>query len=168
MIDPIRSGSVPVPQKPLTTPPPQPVAATVPQQPSTTPVQASAQLPAQDRTPRLSDEVDISNEAQARSLRQQGMSIPEIALQLRLDLQRSTGFFPRTRDPNRPKSKARIARAFLFADTPLPRPYSWARRSRPFMNISLRPPRRSRKNRRSKASIIGTALSTRDVPTAVI
>jgi len=41
-----------------------------------------------------SDTVQLSDEAQARSMRQNGMSIPDIALQLRLDIKTVTGFFP--------------------------------------------------------------------------
>ena len=40
------------------------------------------------------DTVQLSDEAQARALRQNGMSIPDIALQLRLDIKTVTGFFP--------------------------------------------------------------------------
>jgi hypothetical protein len=41
-----------------------------------------------------SDTVQLSDEAQARSMRQNGVSIPDIALQLRLDIKTVTGFFP--------------------------------------------------------------------------
>jgi hypothetical protein len=42
------------------------------------------------------DTVNLSHQAQARSMRQQGLSIPEIALQLRLDVKTVTGFFPKS------------------------------------------------------------------------
>jgi hypothetical protein len=89
MVDPIRTGGVPSNiSTPTPTAAPQPIQARseVPAQP----VQAKADMP------QKADTVQISNEAQARSLRQQGMSIPEIALQLRLDLKTVTGFFPQS------------------------------------------------------------------------
>jgi predicted transposase YdaD len=38
--------------------------------------------------------VELSQQAQAQLLRQQGMGIPQIALQLRLDVKTVTSFFP--------------------------------------------------------------------------
>jgi DNA-binding NarL/FixJ family response regulator len=76
MVDPVRPAGTPANT-------PKPAAA--PQ-----PVQAKAEIPPK------TDSVQISSEAQARSLRQQGMSIPEIALQLRLDVKTVTGYFPQS------------------------------------------------------------------------
>ncbi|MFI5369581.1 MAG: hypothetical protein ACHQ1F_11290 [Spirochaetia bacterium] len=61
-----------------------------------TPSKASVQQAAVPTKPDLakSDTVQLSDEAQARSMRQNGMSIPDIALQLRLDIKTVTGFFP--------------------------------------------------------------------------
>jgi len=89
MVEPIRTGgATPNISAPTPTAAAQPIQArsAVPAQP----VQAKADMP------QNADTVQISNEAQARSLRQQGMSIPEIALQLRLDLKTVTGFFPQS------------------------------------------------------------------------
>jgi hypothetical protein len=77
MVEPIKSGGV-TPK--ISTPAAAPQAA----------VQAKAEA-----APK-SDTVQLSNEAQARSLRQQGLSIPEIAIQLRLDIKTVTGFFPQS------------------------------------------------------------------------
>ena len=76
MIDPVKSGTVP----PHTS----------------SPAKAAAPQAAVGAKPDLakSDTVQLSNEAQARSLRQSGLSIPEIALQLRLDIKTVNGFFP--------------------------------------------------------------------------
>jgi hypothetical protein len=89
MVEPIRTGGVHpniAAQTPTAAPQPIQAKSDVPAQP----VQAKTDMP------RKADTVQISNEAQARSLRQQGMSIPEIALQLRLDLKTVTGFFPQS------------------------------------------------------------------------
>jgi hypothetical protein len=81
MIDSIRSGVVP----------------NIPKASAATPAQAPSQLPAQEKAvPQKADTVNISDAAQARSLRQQGMNIPEIALQLRLDVKTVNGFFPKS------------------------------------------------------------------------
>jgi hypothetical protein len=77
MVEPIKSASV-TPK--VATPAAAPQAA----------VQAKAEITAK------SDTVQLSHEAQARSLRQQGLSIPEIASQLRLDIKTVTGFFPQS------------------------------------------------------------------------
>ena len=74
MIDSIRSGSTPNIPKPA------------PAAPAQVPVQEKAVAPKPDA-------IEISNAAQARSLRQQGVNIPEIALQLRLDVKTVNGFF---------------------------------------------------------------------------
>jgi hypothetical protein len=76
MVEPIRSAGAPA-NVPTPAPAPQPV-------------QAKAEV-----SPKA-DSVQISSEAQARSLRQQGMSIPEIALQLRLDVKTVSGYFPQS------------------------------------------------------------------------
>jgi hypothetical protein len=59
---------------------------------------AAPQAPVQAKveTTAKSDTVQLSHEAQARSMRQQGLSIPEIASQLRLDIKTVTGFFPQS------------------------------------------------------------------------
>ena len=79
MIEPVKSGVTPsnisTPSKP-----------SVPQ----------AAVPAKSDLTK-SDAVQLSDEAQARSMRQNGMSIPDIALQLRLDIKTVTGFFPLSR-----------------------------------------------------------------------
>jgi hypothetical protein len=64
-----------------------------------TPIKAAVQQAPAPVKPDLakSDTVLLSNEAQARSLRQNGLSIPEIALQLRLDIKTVTGFFPESK-----------------------------------------------------------------------
>jgi hypothetical protein len=77
MVEPIKAGGV-TPK--ISTPAAAPQAA----------VQAKAEVNAK------SDTVQLSNEAQARSMRQQGLSIPEIANQLRLDIKTVTGFFPQS------------------------------------------------------------------------
>jgi len=80
MIDSIRSNIVPNNPKPT----------------AAAPAQVPAQVPAQEKTvPQKTDTVNISDAAQARSLRQQGMNIPEIALQLKLDVKTVNGFFPK-------------------------------------------------------------------------
>jgi DNA-binding NarL/FixJ family response regulator len=76
MVEPIKSGGV---TSKISTP------AKAPQ----VPFQAKAEVA-------KSDTVQLSNEAQARSMRQQGLSIPEIAQQLRLDVKTVTGFFPQS------------------------------------------------------------------------
>jgi DNA-binding NarL/FixJ family response regulator len=66
------------------------------------PSQASTKPPAQaEATPvkadlAKSDTVELSQEAQAQLLRQQGISIPQIALQLKLDVKTVTSFFPQS------------------------------------------------------------------------
>ena len=87
MVDPIRSGGAPAS---VSTP------AVAPQPIQAKPVAPAQPVQAKVDMPRKADTVQISNEAQARSLRQQGMSIPEIALQLRLDLKTVNGFFPQS------------------------------------------------------------------------
>lgn len=79
MIDPVKSGIVPA----LTS---TPSKVSVPQ----------AAVPAKSDLAK-SDNVQLSNEAQARSMRQNGVSIPDIALQLRLDIKTVTGFFPQSK-----------------------------------------------------------------------
>jgi hypothetical protein len=76
MIEPVKAGAAPVN---ISTP----SKAIVPQ----------ADVPAKPDLAK-SDTVHLSDEAQARSMRQNGMSIPDIALQLRLDIKTVTGFFP--------------------------------------------------------------------------
>jgi hypothetical protein len=100
MVDPIQSGNVPSTPKPVTAAPVQASSQPAVRQTSQQPLQAPAQQPpqplAQDKVvPRQADTIEISNAAQARSLRQQGVSVPEIALQLRLDVQTVNGFFPK-------------------------------------------------------------------------
>ena len=84
MIEPVKSGVPPV--NPST-----PVKAAVPQ----------AAVPRADMAAKAEktreDTVQLSDESQARSLRQNGLSIPEIALQLRLDIKTVTGFFPESK-----------------------------------------------------------------------
>jgi hypothetical protein len=76
MIDPVKpaiaSANIPTPSKASVT------QAVVPAKPDLT----------------KTDTVQLSDESQARSMRQNGMSIPDIALQLRLDIKTVTGFFP--------------------------------------------------------------------------
>lgn len=76
MIEPVKSGIAPAS---ISTP----AKAVVPQ----------GAAPAKTDLPK-SDTVQLSDEAQARALRQNGVSIPDIALQLRLDIKTVTGFFP--------------------------------------------------------------------------
>jgi hypothetical protein len=76
MVDPIKSGVAPANIS-------KPAPAAAPQ----APVQ-------QNTVVQKTDTVQLSDAAQARSLRQQGKSIPEIALQLRLDVKTVNGFFP--------------------------------------------------------------------------
>jgi hypothetical protein len=56
----------------------------------------SAQVKAPVQTPKAEDVVQLSYSAQAQALRQKGMSIPQIALQLRLDVRTVTSFFPQS------------------------------------------------------------------------
>ena len=55
----------------------------------------AAVTPAKTESPKP-DVVELSYSAQAKLLRQQGYSIPEIAMQLKLDVKTVNGFFPST------------------------------------------------------------------------
>jgi hypothetical protein len=67
---------------------------------TSTPAQAPANAqPKPEATPakpdlQNADTVELSQQAQARLLREQGMGIPQIAMQLRLDVKTVTSFFP--------------------------------------------------------------------------
>ena len=76
MIEPVKSGIAPVNI-------PAPARASVPQAPAGARPESAKK-----------DTVLLSDEAQARALHENGMSIPDIALQLRLDIKTVTGFFP--------------------------------------------------------------------------
>ena len=66
------------------------------QAPSRAQAQApQAPAPIKDQPQPRSDTIELSQAAQARLLRLQGMSIPEIAQQLRLDITTVNGFFPK-------------------------------------------------------------------------
>jgi hypothetical protein len=78
MVDPVKSGSAPV---------------NIAAQNAAASPQSVVQSKADVSKP---DTVEISDAAQARSMRQQGLSIPEIALQLRLDVKTVTEFFPKS------------------------------------------------------------------------
>ncbi len=86
MIDPIRSSGVQVTK--IATPSAAPVKA--PDQFTTTPVRADVPT---------GDTVQLSYAAQALALRQQGLSIPEIAMQLKLDIKTVTSYFPESAPP---------------------------------------------------------------------
>jgi len=81
MVDPIRSNSVPAGNVPT----PRPVSAKPAAQPEAVPVTTS---------PAKEDTVELSYAAHAQLLRQQGLSIPEIALKLGQDVKTVTGYFP--------------------------------------------------------------------------
>jgi hypothetical protein len=78
------------------TPPQAPSQAAAPAKPQTpTPSKAPAQAPSQGEQAPRGDTVELSQAAQARLLRLQGMSIPDIALRLRLDITIVNSFFPK-------------------------------------------------------------------------
>jgi hypothetical protein len=83
MVDPISSNSTSSSKSAMASQAPaKPVV-----QPETTQVKAGFQT---------SDTVELSQAAQAQLLRQQGQSIPEIAMQLGLDIKTVTAFFPQS------------------------------------------------------------------------
>ena len=86
MVDPIRSSGMQVSRitAPIQTP------ATAPDQPPATPVRA--EVPNRDT-------IQISYAAQAQALRQQGLSIPEISMQLKQDIKTVTSYFPESAPP---------------------------------------------------------------------
>ncbi len=81
MVDPIRSSGVPMNN--LSIPNPTPAKPTA--QPEV--ISAKADVV-------KADTVELSYAAQALQLRQQGLSIPQIAYQLRLDVKTVTSYFP--------------------------------------------------------------------------
>ena len=84
MVDPISSNNPTVNR--ISTPSQAPIEQ--PAQPEATPVKTDL--------PPKTDTVELSQQAQAQLLRQQGISIPQIALQLKLDVKTVTSFFPQT------------------------------------------------------------------------
>jgi hypothetical protein len=87
MIDSVNKVPTPI-QQPIKPP------AAVPVKAETAQTKAPARQEATPVKAETAATVELSQQAQAQLLRQQGMGIPQIALQLRLDVKTVTSFFP--------------------------------------------------------------------------